>query len=157
MCDAAVKRPRTRFLVKPHHAGQYLAKCWHLLKDAPPNVLLADPAARPWEPFTASAIIGAADAVITTPSTVALDAARAGRPVAVTRYGLRLPLYEPLPLLECAADWLAFLDGATATPDAFSGQLEHFCKRHVLEGDAVGRILDRISSDAVRVRESCKT
>lgn len=157
MCDAAVKSPRTMFLVKPHHAGQYLAKSWHLLKDAPPNVVLADPASRPWEPFTASAIIGSADAVITTPSTVALDAARAGRPVAVARYGLHLPLYEPLPLLECAADWLAFLDGATANPRAFTGQLQYFCKRHVLEGDAVGRILDRISSDAGRARESCKT
>ena len=157
MCDVAAKRPRTMFLVKPHHAGQYLAKSWHLLNSAPPNVVLADPASRPWEPFTASAIIGSADAVITTPSTVALDAARAGRPVAVTRYGLRLPLYEPLPLLECAADWLAFLDSVTANPGAFAGRLEDFCRRHVLEGDAVGRILDKISSDAVRVRESRKT
>jgi hypothetical protein len=143
------------FLVKPHHAGQYLAKSWHLLKGAPPNVVLADPASPLWEPLTASAIIGSADAVITTPSTVALDAARAGCPVAVTRYGLRLSLYEPLPLLECAEDWLAFLDGVTANSGAFAGRLQDFCRRHVLEGDAVGRILDRISSDALRVRESC--
>jgi hypothetical protein len=154
MCDVAAKRPRTMFLVKPHQAGQYLAKSWHLLNDAPPNIVLVDPASRAWEPFTASAIIGSADAVITTPSTVALDAARAGRPVAVTKYDLHLPLYAPLPLLECAADWLTFLDGVTANPAAFASRLQDFCRRHVLEGDAVGRILDRISSDSVRIRES---
>ena len=153
MLDVAAKRPRTTFLVKPHHAGQYLAKNRHLLEGAPPNVVLADPASPPWERFTASAIIGWADAVITTPSTVALDAARAGRPVAVTVYGLHLPIYEPLPLLESAEDWLAFVDGVAASPGALAGRLEDFRKRHVLEGDAVGRILERISSDAVRARE----
>lgn len=152
MRDVAVRRPRTTFLVKPHHAGQYLAKKWHLLEGIPPNVVLADPASKLWEPFTASAIIGSVDAVITTPSTVALDAARAGCPVAVTGYGLRLSIYEPLLILESAADWVAFLDGVAASPRALAGQLEEFRKRHNLEGDAVGRILERISSDAVRAR-----
>lgn len=145
--QVAAARPEMTFLLKPHHAGRYLAKNSHLLADAPANIVLADPTVPPWEAYTASAIIGSVDAVITTPSTVALDAARAVRPVAVAGYGMTLPVYEPLPILTSAGSWLSFIDGVGAASSELQSCLGEFRMRHVIEGDAVGRILERIAAD----------
>lgn len=138
-------RETTTFVLKPHHAGMYLSKNSDRLSNAPRNIILADPSTPPWEAFTASAIIGSVDAVITTPSTVALDAALADRAVAVAGYGLELPVYEPLPILTNAESWLTFIDQATAGTRDFQSRIEEFRTRHVFEGDAVGRILDRVA------------
>ncbi|OWW02404.1 hypothetical protein ATY81_21800 [Rhizobium sp. R72] len=151
LLDVAAARPATTFLLKPHHAGRYLVKNSHLLAHAPANIVLADPTVPPWEPYTASAIIGSVDAVITTPSTVALDAARAICPVAVAGYGIALPIYEPLPILTDACTWLNFIDGVSVASTDLQSRLEEFRMRHVIEGDAVGRILDRIAADARRI------
>jgi hypothetical protein len=151
--QVAAARPAMTFLLKPHHAGRYLAKNIHLLADAPANIVLADPTVPPWEAYTASAIIGSVDAVITTPSTVALDAARAVHPVAVAGYGMTLPVYEPLPILTNAGSWLSFIDGVGAASSELQSRLEEFRMRHVIEGDAVGRILDRIAADVRRPNE----
>ncbi len=153
LCEVAAARPAITFLLKPHHAGKYLAKNNHLLADAPSNIVLADPSVQPWEAYTASAIIGSVDAVITTPSTVALDAARAGCAVAVVGYGMALPVYEPLPVLTGTGNWLSFIDDVTARSIDLQSRLEEFRMRHVVEGDAVGRILDKILADAGRVSE----
>lgn len=139
----------TTFVLKPHHAGMYLSKNRDLLFNAPRNVVLADPSTPAWESFTAGAIIGSVDAVITTPSTVALDAALADRAVAVAGYEMKLPIYEPLPILTNAENWLSFIEKATAGAREFQSQLEAFRARHVYEGDAVGRILDRVAANSV--------
>lgn len=152
--EAATARPEATFLVKPHHAGRYLGKNPGLLADAPGNVVLADPVSPIWEPHTAGSIIGAADAVITTPSTVALDAARAGRPVAVAGYGLDLPVYGPLPILESIEDWHEFIDAAAGDGANLAARMAAFRERHVVEGDAVGRIVERIAADVLRAVEA---
>jgi len=79
---------------------------------------MADPSDPFWEPFTAPSLIAAADLVITTPSTVALDAALARKPVAVVAYGMELPAFAPLPLLQSGADWIAFGSDPQATQGA---------------------------------------
>jgi hypothetical protein len=56
--------------------------------------------------------------VITTPSTVALDAALARKPVAVVAYGHDLPAFQPLPLLQSAADWIGFGEQAASADTA---------------------------------------
>lgn len=109
----ASAHPNLLFVVKPHHAGQWLSKNPHALAEAE-NILLADPADPRWERFTAGAIIERAAAVITTPSTVALDAARVRCPVAVAGYDLELPVYAPLSILQGASDWRAFLSSTSA-------------------------------------------
>ncbi|NEQ55292.1 MAG: hypothetical protein F6K11_35105, partial [Leptolyngbya sp. SIO3F4] len=79
----ALQFPNTSFLVKPHHAGLWLTKRYKGKLPDCENIVIADPRNPEWEPFTAPALIAISDAVITTPSTVALDAARAACPVAV--------------------------------------------------------------------------
>lgn len=143
LLEAAAARPALRFLVKPHHSARWLGQT--PVGTLPANVILADPADPAWEPFTAPALLPALAAVITTPSTVAHDAARAARPVAVAGGDLALPVLAPLPILRRPSDWLAFLDGVLADGGAAAladGQL--FLDRHMVPGPAGERILDHI-------------
>ena len=106
--EFAQATPDAAILIKPHHAGMWTAKNRAAFPQWGPNLVMADPSDPFWEPFTAPSLIAAADLVITTPSTVALDAALARKPVAVVAYGMDLPAFAPLPLLQTGADWIAF-------------------------------------------------
>ena len=113
---------------------------------------MIDPTDSAWEPHTAPALIAAVDRVLTTPSTVALDAARSGRPVAVLGYDLELPLYAPLPIVRRLEDLDGFLqaDGGEALL-----RNEAFLKRTVLPGRADHRIaaaVARTLAEPVAVR-----
>lgn len=116
--EFAFTNPNRAVILKPHHAGLWSVRNRHLIPQWPSNLIVADPTDPFWEPFTAGALVQLADAVITTPSTAALDAVQAGKPVAVGAYGLELPLYAPLPLLQSAADWSAFVAQAGSVVDA---------------------------------------
>ena len=111
-------RSEMAILLKPHHAGLWSTRNRQLFPDWPANLILADPTDPFWEPFTAPALIDIADFVITTPSTVALDAASAAKPVAVVAYDLDLPAYAPLPFIRNAEDWFTFVDEAGSAHDA---------------------------------------
>ena len=129
------------FWVKPHPAGRWLtSNPGRLLERA--NLVVVDPTDSAWEPHTAPALIAGMDAVLTTPSTVALDAARTGRPVGVLAYDLALPLYEPLPMIRGLEDLEAFLAGEEA--DALARN-EGFLRRTALPGRADHRIAARIA------------
>ena len=138
---AAELRPDTLFLVKPHHAGRWLSRNRGRLAERP-NLVVIDPSDSAWEPHTAPALIASVDAVLTTPSTVALDAARTGRPVAVLGYDLELPLYDPLPIVRRSEDLDVFLD---MDPAAALRLNEVFLKRAVLPGRADHRIAAAIA------------
>lgn len=84
---------------------------------------------------------GQAARVITTPSTIALDAALAGRPVALAADGGSL--YTPLKVLNAPGDWLDF--ACSDNPTA-SG-LDDFKRRVLADGDAAERIVRRMSRD----------
>ena len=142
VCQLAEDFPQVTFLVKPHHAGLWLTQRYEGQRPVAPNLVIADPQTSPWENHTASALLGSMTAVITTPSTVALDAARYGLPVAVFAGGLDLTNYQPLPLLQELADWQAFIN---ATLDAEqSGTLKNvassFVGRVLVDGDGAQRI-----------------
>ncbi|WP_332769061.1 glycosyltransferase [Phenylobacterium sp.] len=141
LAAAARARPSMVFLVRPHPAGQWLAKNPAALPDRPENLLMAEPWDPQWEPWHAPALAPHLAGVITTPSTVALDAAEANRPVAVAGYDVaELSAYEPLPILEKLTDWLAFCDDcAKSAPDLSAGEI--FTRRVCLEGDAAHRIV----------------
>jgi hypothetical protein len=145
---AAEARPDTLFLVKPHHAGRWLSRRPDRLKGRD-NLVVIDPTDAAWEPHTAPALIASVDAVLTTPSTVALDAARTGRPVAVLGYDLELPLYEPLPIVRAMAELDAFL--RMRIEDALLRN-EAFLKRTVLPGRADHRIAAAIATALVQKR-----
>ena len=132
----------TLFLVKPHHAGRWMSRHRELVGERD-NLVVVDPTDSAWEPHTAPALIAAVDAVLTTPSTVAMDAARTGRPVAVLGYDLELPLYEPLPIVRSLTDLQRFLGDESG---AHLLRNEAFLKRARVPGRADHRIAARIAT-----------
>lgn len=134
--------PDVLFMVKPHHAGRWLIKSGALPAGLA-NLLLIDPTEPRWHAFTAPVLINALDSVITTPSTVAVDAARAGRRVAVVGYRLDLPVYAPLPILRGTSDWAAFV---AVTGDGNIDRNEAFLARTLVPGCSDHRIAARIEA-----------
>jgi len=142
----AAAHPRRAVMLKPHHGGLWSVRNNHLLPDWPPNLILADPTDPFWEPFTSTSLLQLADMVITTPSTVALDAVQAGKPVAVAAYGLDLPAYTPLPLLQSPEDWSAFAAQADSVSDA--RRRARFLSRTVAGEDAAVRAVSHLLNAA---------
>ncbi|PSB04125.1 hypothetical protein [Merismopedia glauca] len=141
--------PDITFLIKPHHAGQWLTDRYQGQIPNPENLIIADPKNPRWEGFTAPAIIHVADGAITTPSTVALDAAQSNCPVAAIAYGLELPNYEPLSIINSLEDWIAFIN-SLQTPETrliLQKQASDFICQNIVPGDAVERVLRIISTD----------
>ena len=116
--EFAAVDPERCVVLKPHHAGLWSTRHTHLFPQWPQNLVLADPTDPFWEPFTAPSLLELADVVITTPSTVALDAVQAGKPVAIAAYGLDLAAYSPLTLLHSLQDWLTFAADVSSIADA---------------------------------------
>jgi hypothetical protein len=140
--EFAASDPTRAVVLKPHHGGLWSVRNKHLIPQWPTNLILADPTDTFWEPHTAPALLQAADLVVTTPSTVALDAVQAGKPVAVAAYGLDLPAYAPLPLLHEVRDWTAFAQDAGSPADA--RRRAAFLGRTNRRGDAAAAAADYI-------------
>jgi hypothetical protein len=86
--------------------------------------------------------------VITTPSTIALDAACVPLPTAVVSHKLSLDKYNPLPLLRSTADWMSFVK-ASLDYEGRRGlvcEAERFVRRSVVSGDAADRIVGDLLS-----------
>ncbi|HKP26710.1 MAG TPA: hypothetical protein VJV39_22770 [Dongiaceae bacterium] len=139
LAATAEAAPDTSFIVKPHMGGQWFVRAGSSAP-LPPNVEIAHPAAARWRRFTADAFLAHASAVITTPSTIALDAARYGVPTALVTYGIAAGNYHPLPRLEQSADWLAFVD-QVRRGSYDRAALQAFFADAVVPGDAVARTL----------------
>lgn len=140
----AERFPDITFLIKPHHAGLWLTSRYKGDKPVASNLVIADPKKAEWERHTAGALLGRMKAVITSPSTVALDAALRGMPVAVVTFDLEAGAYAPLHAIEQLADWSAFIDRVLDDDQGaeLQRQSERFVNRMVLEGDAAARIVD---------------
>jgi hypothetical protein len=156
VAECAALRPDVLLLIKPHNAGMWLTARY---KGEPINtesVLIADPAHPDWEHFTAPQLLGYLRGVVTTPSTVALDGARAGLPTAVMRFDCETSRYEPLPMIDSVHDLTGFVaDLQTAEAhSSFETSNADFIHRHIRSGDAVARILDTIEREiGVRGRQ----
>ena len=136
----AERFPQVCFLVKPHHAGMWLTGRFAGERPQAPNLVLADPASPVWENSTAPALLGRLAAVITTPSTVALDAARREMPCAVFADSLDLAQYRPLPLLRSSDDWMGFVQRALDNDETLREASKAFVARVIVPGDAARRI-----------------
>lgn len=146
----AQKFPLVTFLIKPHPAGLWLSNQSEDRLPKGDNIWVIDPRLEQWQAYTAPAFIAVADATISTPSTVVLDAARMGKPVAVASYDLPLPNYAPLPCLKDISDWCRFVQtvcSADASKEALQAQAQTFVAQNLIPGDSVARILDRILLD----------
>ncbi len=148
--------PDITFLVKPHPAGLWLTKQEQDLLPPAQNLIVINPQDKKWQAFTAPALAEIADAVISTPSTVVLDATRLNTPVAVIGYDLSLPMYSPLPILKETSDWNTFIEdicgisGGVSGLDKLKQITQAFTKEALIEGDGVSRILDRVLLDISR-------
>lgn len=136
--------PFVTFLIKPHHAGLWLTSRYKGDKPVASNLIIADPKQAEWERYTAGGLLGRMKAVITSPSTVALDAAARGLPVAVVTGDLDTETYAPLYAIEQMANWSAFIE--RVLDESQVPELKHlserFVNRMVLQGDAAARIVD---------------
>jgi hypothetical protein len=124
-------------LLRPHPAGR-----WSTGLDLGrwPNVLLQLEGG-------GQAAVESAARIITTPSTVVLDAAQAGRPVALAgEPPAGGDLYRPFPVLRSPADWSAF----AASQHDQAAERQAFLDRVLLPGDAAGRIARTIRDDLTR-------
>jgi hypothetical protein len=136
----AASSPDLHFVLKPHMGGQWFTRGGHGAGALPANLTIADPTSPQWRRFTADAFLAHASAVITTPSTIALDAARYQVPAALATYGIAAENYAPLPRLERSEDWLAFVDEVRR--GSYEDQrLAQFLADATIGGDAVARIL----------------
>lgn len=149
LAATAESSPDTAFVVKPHMGGRWFTRQGPADKPLPANVEIADPEVAQWRRFTADAFLAHASAVITTPSTIALDAARYGVPVALVAYGIPAQNYVPLPRLEGTADWLEFAN-QMRQGRYDRAKLDAFFADAVLPGDAVARILTVIRMGGAR-------
>jgi hypothetical protein len=146
---AAIQFSDTTFLVKPHHAGQWLTdNCKYCLQHLE-NLIIADPSDPQWEPFTATSILPLVDGAITTPSTVALDAAQLNIPVAVTGWGLNLSNYQPLFIINSFPDWINFIHSLRSDAGKLANQQQGsaFIKKNILPGNTVDRMIALITTD----------
>lgn len=145
----AIEFPELIFLVKPHHAGMWLTSKFAGDTPRADNIVIADPQSPLWEPHTAPSLMGHLHAVITSPSTVALDASRARLPVAIVAHELELPNYEPLPLIRTATDWAEFVRSSLHPPSTLAGMqlARQFLSRTLLPDGAEARIV----SDMVEI------
>lgn len=144
IADLALQFPAITFLVKPHHAGLWLTSRFKGDKPAATNIVIADPKDPAWEAYTAGSLLGRMKAVITTPSTVALDAARHGLPTAIVAHTLELDNYLPLHQIRHPEDWSHFVL-STLDASAFSERIAasaQYVDRMILAGDAAERIVD---------------
>jgi hypothetical protein len=132
--------PESRILVRPHPAGGWADSLRHELAQfrniTPASTLQARRGAD-----GAAEIMKGVRRVITTPSTVALDAALAGAPTALAAGGG--DVYEPLPTLRSTEEWVAFATSGSYELSA----LDQFCARVLVAGDGASRIVERVSRD----------
>lgn len=140
--------PDIVFLAKSHNAGMWLTGRYQGAKPEINNLIIADPKDPQWASITAPQLLGHLTAVITTPSTVALDAARVRMPTAVVAQGLDLENYAPLPLIECMEGWSSFVTQALDVHERKSLQEKsrQFVDRVLLPGNAAWRIVEEIVS-----------
>lgn len=152
ICELAELFPEITILVKPHHAGLWLTKRHKGETPDLSNLLIADPQNPLWEHYTATSLLGHMTAVITTPSTVALDAARASLPTAVFAMQLDLRSYEPLPLIHSSTQLIEFV--RTSLSDDRLKLIKasnSYVDKVLIPGDAATKIANDIIKHAINI------
>jgi len=132
--------PAARILLRTHPAGAWADGLGHELARFG-NITTAPAAQTRRDLIGALGILRGIKRVITTPSTIALDAALTGLPVALAADGGGL--YAPLPVLTSPADWVRFASSA----DVDGETLDLFRSRVLVPGDGAARIAERLRRD----------
>jgi hypothetical protein len=142
LVEIARETPDLIFVLKPHMGGRWFTRT-NAQRPLPDNLIVADPSAPQWRRFAADSFLAHAAGAITTPSTIALDAARYGLPTALVGYGLPAENYAPLFRIEQTPDWGTFVR-QVQVGDHDMTKVKRFHDAAVLPGNAVARTLDVI-------------
>lgn len=102
--------PDVTLFIKPHPAGMWLTSRYKGELPKNTNIIIANPSDPKWETPSFSDYLRNIDAVISTPSTVVLDAARAGLPTLVCGFDLTLHKFAPLCIAKTEQDWCDFVE-----------------------------------------------
>ncbi|MFK7731865.1 MAG: glycosyltransferase [Pseudomonadales bacterium] len=120
------------FLVKPHPAGQWFALSDRVPYDLPPNVVTIDNTDDEWKHISGTQLVRFVDAVITTPSTIAIDAAIAKVPIAVVAQSMgTLDMYSGLDMLHHAEDWNEFVGRCVDDQSPILARVNRFLSERV--------------------------
>jgi len=139
---------RLHFILKPHPGVIKRSDLHTDFLHSLQNIKVLDPAQTESHQWSTPTLLANALAVITTPSTIALDAAMTATPVAVIRYGQQIPYYsyyEPLPIIDTSKDWQDFIESAVEEPHRLRELSSSFLKRVRLPGNAADHILDVVA------------
>jgi hypothetical protein len=146
--ETARQRREFRFVLKSHPDSiRNRSRALEARLGSMENVDIADLLGEQEPGLSTSWLLSHALCVITTPSTIALDGALAGVPVAVTRYGLDLSYYAPLSLLDNIDDWQRFLNQVSDKSGHRQLKLngEKFLSRVLVPGDPAAKIFALIT------------
>lgn len=141
------KFPHIKFFVKPHPAGMWITTRYKGQLPTNPNIIIANTEDPTWERPLLADYLRRLRGVISTPSTVVLDAARANLPTLVCGFDLELEKFSPLPIATNADDWLNFLQkidsGDTTKFDECNAE---FIRQVLIPGDAIENSLKLITA-----------
>lgn len=141
--------PHFRFLIKSHPAGKWTDKTAQSV-EWPANVTFFSQSEQ-WRQRSIEQVLDSIDAVITTPSSVALDAVEQKKPVAlVGGNGCVLDAYKPLEELNGAADWIAFAKSALeSNSKCREKRAAEFLSRSLISNEGTDNIIRFIASEIV--------
>jgi len=136
--------PNVQYILRTHPQGRWLER-----EDAKPLLQLPNVkvlSTNELEEDSLLSVLASIDAVITTPSTVAVHAAKLGLPIAVIANSLELDRYAPLPLIKNKADWSSFVEALSEGSkfNQYQDLSRKFVENSIYSGDAAGRIVDDI-------------
>lgn len=140
------QNPNIDFLIKPHPTGAWLTKIDESEKPTIDNLIIIDQNNTSLSNRNSSSIIENLMAVITTPSTIALDACLANKPVAIVSENLETSSYNPLSMLRNKEDWQEFIAAVLDDYLLIKEQEKStiFVNRTLVSGNATSRILEDI-------------
>lgn len=145
--------PEVLFVVKPHPAGRWLVERYDGTKPSSENVIIVESGSQLGQ-LPIFDLMLSLDAVITTPSTTAVDAAQFGLPIAILEYGMDFHRYEPLYKVKSLVDCRRFIEGITlASTDELSltNRASLFMRDYVKPMNAAQLITERILNDVSNV------
>lgn len=139
----ATRFPRITFILKPHPSSFWLGQ-FKLAQTFPENLHIIDRQIEEGQKLSAKDWLKYSVAAITTPSSIALDAASMGKPVAIAAFGMDLPAYQELPLLNTTEEWEEFITQATTDPKKYQDMSMVFAQKSMLPGNATSAIIDYV-------------
>ncbi len=137
------------FIIKPHPAGKWITERYMGDKPKGSNIYIIE-ADDSLNSLPLDILIRKFSAIITTPSTIAIDAAINNLPIAVLEFDLKLERYEYLFKVNETTDLVNFIKMVINDNDEkklLSYRSEKFLKKYILSLDATSAISKIISKD----------